>query len=55
MLVEDLKKKGKQAYYFSETDAIIKFLARTATAGDLILIMSNGGFDNIHERLLDSL
>jgi UDP-N-acetylmuramate-alanine ligase len=28
---------------------------KTAAAGDMILIMSNGGFDNIHERLLEQL
>jgi UDP-N-acetylmuramate: L-alanyl-gamma-D-glutamyl-meso-diaminopimelate ligase len=26
-----------------------------ARPGDVVLIMSNGGFDNIHERLLESL
>ena len=54
-LVEDLKKHGKDAYYFADTDAIIEFLLGTAIPGDLILVMSNGGFDNIHERLLDNL
>ena len=54
-LVQDLQKQGKAAHYFSGTDAIIDFLAGEARTGDLILIMSNGGFDNIHERLLDSL
>jgi UDP-N-acetylmuramate-alanine ligase len=28
---------------------------RNAVAGDLVLIMSNGGFDNIHEKLLERL
>jgi UDP-N-acetylmuramate: L-alanyl-gamma-D-glutamyl-meso-diaminopimelate ligase len=51
-LVQDLQKRGKQAHYFPDTEAIINFLVREATAGDLILVMSNGGFDNIHERLL---
>jgi UDP-N-acetylmuramate: L-alanyl-gamma-D-glutamyl-meso-diaminopimelate ligase len=32
-------------------DAIVK----EARAGDAILVMSNGGFGGIHERLLDSL
>jgi len=54
-LVEDLKKKGKQADYFTDTDGIIAFLSKEAVAGDVILIMSNGGFDNIHTRLLDRL
>ncbi len=54
-LVEDLKTSGMDAYYFPETDAIIEFLITSAENGDVILIMSNGGFDNIHERLLDRL
>lgn len=54
-LVQDLNAKGLAAHYFEDTDAIIDFLAGTARAGDLILIMSNGGFDNIHQRLLDRL
>jgi UDP-N-acetylmuramate: L-alanyl-gamma-D-glutamyl-meso-diaminopimelate ligase len=54
-LVEDLKGRGKDAHYFSDTDAIIEFLVTKARSGDLILVMSNGGFDNIHERLLSAL
>jgi len=54
-LVGDLKKKGKNAVYFPDTPKIIDFLVSEARSGDLILIMSNGGFDNIHEKLLNSL
>jgi UDP-N-acetylmuramate: L-alanyl-gamma-D-glutamyl-meso-diaminopimelate ligase len=54
-LVNDLKIQGKDAHFFSDTDAIIDFLAVHAAPADLILIMSNGGFDNIHQRLLDRL
>ena len=54
-LVDDLKSRGKNAHYFPDTDSILDFLLITAKPGDLVLIMSNGGFDNIHQRLLDSL
>jgi UDP-N-acetylmuramate: L-alanyl-gamma-D-glutamyl-meso-diaminopimelate ligase len=54
-LVADLKGRGKNARYFSDTDSIIDFLVTEARSGDLILVMSNGGFDNIHERLLSVL
>jgi UDP-N-acetylmuramate: L-alanyl-gamma-D-glutamyl-meso-diaminopimelate ligase len=54
-LVEDMKREGKSAHYFPDTDAIIEFVCRQARAGDLVLIMSNGGFDNIHARLLERL
>jgi UDP-N-acetylmuramate: L-alanyl-gamma-D-glutamyl-meso-diaminopimelate ligase len=54
-LVADLKNRGKDAYYFADTESIIAFLVEQATAGDLILVMSNGSFDNIHQRLLAQL
>lgn len=54
-LVSDLRKRGKIAHYFPDTDAILEFLLINARPQDYILIMSNGGFDNIHQRLLDSL
>ena len=54
-LVEDLQGRGCAAHYFQDTDAIIDFLVKGAREGDVILIMSNGGFDNIHERLLEAL
>jgi UDP-N-acetylmuramate: L-alanyl-gamma-D-glutamyl-meso-diaminopimelate ligase len=54
-LVRDLRRKGKDAHYFPDTDAIIDFVCGRAGENDLVLIMSNGGFDNIHERLLEAL
>ncbi len=54
-LVEDLIKRKKQAVYFENTEAIISWLVDETKEGDLVLIMSNGGFDNIHERLLKLL
>jgi UDP-N-acetylmuramate: L-alanyl-gamma-D-glutamyl-meso-diaminopimelate ligase len=52
-LVEDLQQRGKSAHYFSDTEAILEFMASyDVQAGDVILVMSNGGFDNIHDRLL---
>ena len=38
-----------------EVSAILEHLQTTATSGDVILIMSNGKFDNLHERLLKIL
>jgi UDP-N-acetylmuramate: L-alanyl-gamma-D-glutamyl-meso-diaminopimelate ligase len=54
-LVADLSVRGKKAQFFKNTDAIIDYLSDSAKPGDVILIMSNGGFDNIHDRLLDAL
>jgi UDP-N-acetylmuramate: L-alanyl-gamma-D-glutamyl-meso-diaminopimelate ligase len=54
-LVADLRRRGRAAHFFPDTDEILAFLLKTAVPGDVILIMSNGGFDNIHERLLEAL
>ncbi|MDL2269728.1 UDP-N-acetylmuramate:L-alanyl-gamma-D-glutamyl-meso-diaminopimelate ligase [Desulfosarcina sp. OttesenSCG-928-A07] len=54
-LVDDLKMREKDATHFDDTDAIIADLAASSRPGDVILVMSNGGFDNIHERLLEKL
>jgi len=54
-LVQDLKNRGKDAHYFGDTQSIIDFLVKESKTGDLVLIMSNGGFENIHERLLKAL
>jgi len=53
-LVADLKDRGQHALYFEDTEEIIEFLGEEARPGDVILVMSNGGFDNIHERLLET-
>ncbi|WP_201578162.1 UDP-N-acetylmuramate:L-alanyl-gamma-D-glutamyl-meso-diaminopimelate ligase [Psychrobacter okhotskensis] len=39
----------------SSVDAIIEHITSHAKAGDAIVIMSNGGFENIHQRLLTAL
>lgn len=54
-IVRDLNQLNKQAVHFSDTESIIQYLKSTAQSGDVILVMSNGGFDNIHERLLTEL
>jgi UDP-N-acetylmuramate: L-alanyl-gamma-D-glutamyl-meso-diaminopimelate ligase len=54
-LVADLKSRGKDAHYFPDTESIIEFMFNATRPKDVVLIMSNGGFDNIHERLLSGL
>ncbi len=54
-LVKDLKKKGLEAFYFPDTNQLIDALVNKAQAGDVILIMSNGAFDNLQHRLLELL
>ena len=43
------------AYAFNFVDQIVTFLEEGCKPGDHIVIMSNGGFDGIHEKLLSAL
>lgn len=54
-LVSDLQKKGSPARSFESVDQIVSFLKSEARSGDVILIMSNGGFEGIYGKLLASL
>ena len=40
---------------FTDSARLIDAIADEARGGDAVLIMSNGGFDNIHARLLEAL
>jgi UDP-N-acetylmuramate: L-alanyl-gamma-D-glutamyl-meso-diaminopimelate ligase len=53
-LVADLMEKGIDARYFPNTDLLLEALTNEARTGDVILIMSNGAFDNLHQRLLQN-
>lgn len=46
---------GPKASIYQSVAAIVSSLADEAKGGDQVLIMSNGGFGNIHQRLLDTL
>jgi len=37
------------------TQSIIDTITKQAVNGDHVLIMSNGGFENLHQRLLSAL
>ena len=46
---------GTRAAVFDRVDAIVKRVAADAAPGDQVLVMSNGGFGGIHQKLLDAL
>ena len=54
-LVKDVQLQGKPAHSFADADAIVDHLAPELREGDVVAIMSNGGFGGIHEKLLGSL
>jgi UDP-N-acetylmuramate: L-alanyl-gamma-D-glutamyl-meso-diaminopimelate ligase len=43
---------GAKALVFDDLPALIAAIAAEATSGDHVLVMSNGGFGGIHEKLL---
>src|SRR5262245_55106494 len=54
-LVHDLRHRGQAARETGSIDEIIEIVAREHRTGDLVLVMSNGGFGGIHGRLLQTL
>jgi UDP-N-acetylmuramate: L-alanyl-gamma-D-glutamyl-meso-diaminopimelate ligase len=54
-LVEDIAARGKDAHYFLDVEALLRFILPQIRPQDVLLIMSNGSFDNLHERLLKAL
>jgi UDP-N-acetylmuramate: L-alanyl-gamma-D-glutamyl-meso-diaminopimelate ligase len=54
-LVADLRARGRSAHALGTTAEIVEHVAGQARPGDLVVVMSNGGFDGIHEKLLDAL
>ena len=54
-LVRDLKERGLSARAADSVDDIVGTIVREHRAGDLVVLMSNGGFGGIHRRLLEAL
>jgi UDP-N-acetylmuramate: L-alanyl-gamma-D-glutamyl-meso-diaminopimelate ligase len=54
-LIEEISNQKKPAFLFPDADAIIDHLLPELREGDVVAIMSNGGFGGIHEKLLEKL
>lgn len=50
-VVADLKASGKRARLFSNADEIVETIAPELRSGDVVAILSNGGFGGIYEKL----
>lgn len=54
--VADITEKCVQpAHWSSDVDALVDMIVKSAQPNDTILVMSNGGFGGIHNKLLDKL
>jgi len=54
-LVRDLTGRGQSAREAATLDEIIATIVREHRPGDLVVLMSNGGFGGIHQKLLRAL
>jgi UDP-N-acetylmuramate: L-alanyl-gamma-D-glutamyl-meso-diaminopimelate ligase len=54
-LADALKPMGDIAHTFDQLDYMVQAIVRVAQPGDHILVMSNGGFGGIHQKLLQAL
>jgi UDP-N-acetylmuramate: L-alanyl-gamma-D-glutamyl-meso-diaminopimelate ligase len=54
-LIDDLTSKSVHARHLPDVDAIVAAVSREVRAGDLVVVMSNGGFGGIHQKLLSAI
>jgi UDP-N-acetylmuramate: L-alanyl-gamma-D-glutamyl-meso-diaminopimelate ligase len=54
-IAEALKPIANKSQTFGDLEKLVEAIAKTAKSGDHILVMSNGGFGGIHQKILDAL
>lgn len=54
-LIDAISRQGKPAFALPDAAQIVTHLVPELRAGDVVAIMSNGGFGGIHERILSAL
>jgi UDP-N-acetylmuramate: L-alanyl-gamma-D-glutamyl-meso-diaminopimelate ligase len=54
-LAATLSPLGEKAQAHSDLSQLVESIVQQAKSGDSILVMSNGGFGGVHQRLLDAL
>jgi len=54
-LVDDLRARKQRARYIPAVDDIIRTIVDEHRDGDIVVLMSNGGFGGIHRKLLQAL
>jgi UDP-N-acetylmuramate: L-alanyl-gamma-D-glutamyl-meso-diaminopimelate ligase len=50
-VIDGLKQSGKDAALYANADAIVEAISPELRSGDVVAILSNGGFDGIYEKL----
>jgi UDP-N-acetylmuramate: L-alanyl-gamma-D-glutamyl-meso-diaminopimelate ligase len=54
-VIHDIEQRGKQARVLADATAIVNTIAPELKAGDVVAILSNGGFGGIYEKLPERL
>ena len=54
-LIDEISQQDKPAFSLASAEEIVAHLAPELRHGDIVAIMSNGGFGGIHEKLLETL
>lgn len=55
MIINTITKSGKDAFYIPSIDDIVLYLKDNTDSGDVVIGMSNGGFDGFHKKLINKL
>ena len=54
-LVAGLHSRGKKAAFFEQVEEGVKNVAKAAQSGDVVAVLSNGGFGGFIPKLLEAL
>jgi UDP-N-acetylmuramate: L-alanyl-gamma-D-glutamyl-meso-diaminopimelate ligase len=54
-LMREIGEEGRPAFYEKNADAIVERIVPLLRKNDVVAVFSNGGFDDIHEKLLAKL
>ena len=54
-MVKEISEDGRPAFYEKNADAIVDRIVPLLQKKDVVVVFSNGAFDNIHEKLLNRL
>ena len=54
-LAEALKPLGGKARAFDAMEPLVQAILQAARTGDHVLVMSNGGFGGVHQKMIDGL
>jgi UDP-N-acetylmuramate: L-alanyl-gamma-D-glutamyl-meso-diaminopimelate ligase len=54
-LIDAISQQGKPAFALPDADRIVAHIVPELSSGDVVAIMSNGGFGGIHDKILSAL